>query len=184
MDLIREDSTHVEAYNEGLVVFLYDDAQTDMIREASPSILEGFGEQDVADPTLARLAAEGALVVFELEQDDELSIELAVGEPLTADELAGGRWCRTQRARLNLPSGVLCIEGYNNLQFDPDPMDEEPGARITVPPGYYAMSLYRSDIFAYEESETDAPYAWQVITLTPEQGPSVELEGPMLRFPV
>jgi hypothetical protein len=32
MDLIREDSTHVEAYNEGLVVFLYDDAQTDMIR--------------------------------------------------------------------------------------------------------------------------------------------------------
>ena len=183
MKMIRADSVHVEAYNEGLVVFLYDEAHTGRIRETAPDILEGFNYDIAADPKLAQLAADGVLVVFELEQDGELSIELAVGDPLTQEELGGGKWRTPQRARLHLPSGTLRIEGYNNLQFDPDPMDEEPAPRISVTPGDYVLTLHRSDVFAYEETETEPPFAWQVVTLTADSDFSDVTQGGMLLFP-
>jgi hypothetical protein len=63
MWMIREDSTAVEIHNEGLVVFLYDEANSKAIREARPMILEGFGSE--ADDALAELTGKGFLVVYE-----------------------------------------------------------------------------------------------------------------------
>ena len=142
MRTLRADSTPVEFYNEGLVVFLYDEESADAIREASPTLLEGFGEADARDPALARVARDGLLVAFELEQDDEVAIELAIGSPLTEDE-AGDAWLPAGRAFLALPSGSLRVEGYNNLRLSPDYDPEEPGRAVDVPPGRYAVSLYR-----------------------------------------
>ena len=118
MRLVRNNSTPIQSYNEGLVVFLYDDANTDLIEKASPSILEGFGEDDATDPKLSDLATAGVLVVFELQGDGDLSIELAVGEPLTEVEIAEGGWSLPmQRARLKLPSGKLRIECYKTYSL-------------------------------------------------------------------
>ena len=182
MRLVRNNSTPIQSYNEGLVVFLYDDANTDLIEKASPSILEGFGEDDATDPKLSDLATAGVLVVFELQGDGDLSIELAVGEPLTEVEIAEGGWSLPmQRTRLKLPSGKLRIECYNNLQFDPYTEEGEVGEKVSIVPGDYALSLYRRDLLSDEDSGTD--YAWQVVALTPQKGSNAEVTSPMLRFP-
>ena len=184
MRLVRKNSSPIQSYNEGLVVFLYDDGNTDLIQEANPSILEGFGEEDATDPILTELAANGVLVVFELQGDGDLSIELAVGEPLTDVEIAEGGWSLpTQRARLKLPSGKLRIECYNNLQFDPYTAEGEIGEKISIVPGDYTISLYRRDLLGDETEDSGTDYAWQVIVLTPHNGSSVEVTSPMLRFP-
>jgi len=181
MQLIRDSSQRIEAYNEGLVVFLYDDASSANIDKANPTILEGFGEDDAKDKCLAELAKSGTLVVFELEQDDELAIELAVGDPMSHEELAGGHWLAPQQARLHLPSGELRIENYNNLQFDEYAEDEEPAPRVSLPAGDYKLTLYRRDIYRYETEDAEPPQALHVITLTPDAGPTVNVSCAMLR---
>jgi hypothetical protein len=159
----------VEQYNEGLLVHVYDQAHGDAIRKANPSVLEGAMEVDDA---LTALAAEGKLVVFELKQDDELRIEVAVGQPLSERELAKARWHKVQKARLNLPSGRLHVEGANCFQLcefhDPD----EPFEVLDVPPGDYVLWLYRLDWQALENSGLVSPgAAWDgpmhVLALTP-----------------
>lgn len=181
MKLVRESSASVESYNEGLVVFLYDDSATGRIEEANPSILEGFGEDDALDPRLHDLAKRGELVVFELQGDGELSIELTVGQPLEPSEVDRGEWhLPVSHARLRVPSGRLRIEGYNNLQFDPYTEEGEEGVIVDVPPGDYGLSLYRRDMFADEE---ESEYANEVVVLTPGIGAEVEVASPVLRFP-
>lgn len=169
------------------MVFLYDEAHTDRIQQVGPSILEGFGEDDATDPRLAELAAAGVLVVFELQGDDSLSIELSVGEPLTAAETAEGGWSLpVQRARLFLPSGALRIECYNNLQFDPYTEEGEAGEIVSIEPGDYAVSLYHRDLWDDEDDDdvdSDNSFAREVIVLTPHEGAHVEVASPMLRFP-
>ena len=182
MKLIRDHSVSVESYNEGLVVFLYDESVTDRIQETGPSILEGFGEDDASDPSLLGLAEAGDLVVFELQGDGELSIEVAVGQPLAPTEVDQGRWhLPVLRARLRLPSGRLRIECYNNLQFDPYTEEGEEGVIAEVPPGDYGLSLYHRDMFAEDEEEPE--YAREVVVLTPGVGSGMEIASPMLRFP-
>ena len=185
MKRIRHTSTPIESYNEGLVVFLYDDAHTDRIQQVGPSILEGFGEDDATDPKLAELATAGVLVVFELQGDGSLSIELSVGEPLTAVEMAEGGWSLpVQGARLFLPSGSLRIECYNNLQFDPYTEDGEDGEIVSIEPGDYAVSLYRRDLWDDDDDvDSDNSFAQEVIVLTPHEGSHVEVASPMIRFP-
>ncbi len=186
MRLVRDNSKGVTFYNEGLVVFLYDEGYTDRIQQTNPTILEGFGEDDAADPKLAELAAAGVLVVFELQGDGDVAMELAMGDPLTKDEIAEGGWSLpVQQARLHLPSGTLRIECYNNLQFDPYTEEGEAGAVVPVPPGDYAVSLYHRSVWADEEEadDPDQGYAWQVIVLTPSKGSQVDVASPMLRFP-
>jgi hypothetical protein len=181
VQLLRESSQHVTAYNEGLAVFLYDEGHSDRIRQVGPSILEGFGADDAEDPRLMGLATEGTLVVFELEGDGELSIEIAVGDRLTSEELATGRWLEPQEARLQLPTGILHVASYNTLPFDPSATDDT--SRMTVAPGDYLLTLYRSDVFSYEESGVAREHAWQVITLTPDHGRTATVASAMLLFP-
>jgi hypothetical protein len=189
MKKIRKNSTAVNVYNDGLVVFLYDEANGKDIQTADPTLLEGFSDEDAADPKLADLATQGLLVAYELQQDDELSIEVAIGGPLTNQELKEGRWHTVQRAPIRLSSGKLCIEGYGNLRISPDyDPDEEPGAVVDVPPGDYVLSLYHTNWEALEEDGLwDDSKDWegpnQVITLTPaaEAEPVADV-APMLRF--
>jgi hypothetical protein len=185
MRLVRKNSTPIKSYNEGLVVFLYDDANTDRIQKANPTILEGFGEEDANDPKLLDLAAEGVLVVFELQGDGDLSIELSVGEPLTKVEIAAGGWTLpVQHARLKLPTGELRIECYNNLQFDPYTEEGEVGDKVSIVPGDYALSLYHRDLLGDEDKDLYTDDAWEVVVLTPHEGSSIEVASPMLRFPI
>ena len=53
MKTLRADSIPVEFYNEGLVVFLYDERNADAIRDVGPPLLEGFNEEIARDPALA-----------------------------------------------------------------------------------------------------------------------------------
>jgi len=189
MKKIRENSTAVNVYNDGLVVFLYDEANGKTIQKANPTLLEGFSDEDAADPKLADLASKGLLIAYELEQDDELSIEVSVGGPLTDKELEKDRWHAVQRAPIHLPSGKLHLEGYGNFLLSPDyDPDEEPGAVVDVPPGDYVLSLYRCNWEALEEDGLwDDEKEWegpgQVITLTPAADVEpVADPAPMLRF--
>jgi len=187
MKTIREESTAVEIYNEGLVVFLYDEANSTTIIETNPALLESFGGE--TDEALAELVKNGLLVAYELEQDDELAIEISIGPPLGPEELGQGRWHTPQRAPISIPSGKLCVEGYNNLRLSPDyDPSEDPGAVLDIPAGEYVLSLYRIDWEALAEAgfggdieEWGGP--WQVIVFT--EASEAETAGspaPMLRF--
>lgn len=189
MKKIRKDSTAVNVYNDGLVVFLYDKVNGKTIQKADPSLLEAFSDEDAADPKLVDLANKGLLVAYELEQDDELSIEVSVGKPLAEQELKSGRWHPVQRAPIHLPSGKLHIEGYGNFRLSPDyDPDEEPGAVLKVPPGDYVLSLYHTNWEALEEDGLwDDSKDWQgpqqMITLTPStEAQLVANPEPMLHF--
>ena len=46
MKKIRKDSTAVNVYNDGLVVFLYDEANDKAIQKADPTLLEAFSDED------------------------------------------------------------------------------------------------------------------------------------------
>jgi len=189
MKKIRKESKAINAYNDGLVVFLYDEANGKEIQKADPSLLEAFSDEDAADPKLAVLAKKGLLVAYELEQDDELSIEVSVGKPLTDQEMESGRWHSVQRAPIHLPSGKLHIEGYGNFRLSPDyDPDEEPGAVVKVPSGDYLLSLYHTNWEALEEDGLwDDSKDWrgpvQVVTLTPAaDAEPVANPAPMLHF--
>ena len=189
MKKIRKDSKAVNVYNDGLVVFLYDQANGKAIQKANPSLLEAFSDEDAADPKLAELANKGLLVAYELEQDDELSIEVSVGDPLSDEELNNGRWHTVQRAPIHLPSGKLHIEGYGNFRLSPDyDPEEEPGAVVKVPSGDYVLSLYHLNWDALEkdglwDDSKDWQGAGQVITLTPAaDAEPVASPAPMLLF--
>ncbi len=168
----------ISFYNDGLVVFLYDDANLDRIRRANPSLLESFSDQDCHDPVFAELARTGSLVAYELSQDDTVAVEVCIRQPLEENELSHGPWKQAQQARLNLPSGALCIEGYNTLRCLPDykpGQDQDSGAVIRVPNGNYLLSLYRVD---WDRLETQGTaHNWkgpnQRIILTPVRNTDV-----------
>jgi hypothetical protein len=107
----RSGPTLVEFSNEGLVVFLYDEASAEAIRAASPTLLEGFGDDDASDPALARLATDGLLVAFELAQDDPVRIELRVGRQLTEAERADRWLAGHMRSRTASSSGSPAFPG-------------------------------------------------------------------------
>jgi hypothetical protein len=169
---LRPDSSLIDFYNDGLIVFLYDDANLEQLTAAGTDVFDD-GMPDEPDEAFASLAHEGTVVAIELEQDDAPAIEVSVGPPLDATELARGRWWPPQRAAISLPSGTLMIEGYNNLRaasyVDPD---DEPGGRVDLLPGEYLLTLYRIDWQALEQAGLGDDLEswggpWHVITLTP-----------------
>lgn len=181
METIRPDSITAEFYNDGPVIFFYDDQNQEAIRAISPSILDGYGNSDI-NSELFEVAEKGLLVVYCLYQDDEMAIELVVGEPLSNEEKqAFGSSKPEQRAYLNLPSGKLAIESYNNLrlsiEFDPH---EEPGALLDVPAGEYILSIYSLDVIA-EDDELDESRRNYLFVLTPlSQASSLEERKPLI----
>ena len=121
----------VEVFNSSGVALLFDEANLEAIREANPFILEGFrGEEDVADPLLRELTARGLLLVYELYQDDEIRVDVVVGDAELPDGCQGEK-----RGRLELPTGRLHVASHDSLGGgDPDGV-------VEVPPGSYVASV-------------------------------------------
>lgn len=181
---IRADSFPVEIYNSGLLVFLYDESHSETIRSAYPSVLDYYDEGSVYDDALIKLTQDGILVVYELAQDDELMVEVSLGPPLSAAEKGTLPWTRDQHARIGIPSGKLCIEGYDALRLgEEEPTDE--GAVLKVPPAEYQLTLHRLDILSMPEEtaeEWEGPF--EVIALSGLTDDSAAVDSPpILLYP-
>jgi len=139
---LRDGSYPVYVYNSGPTMFLYDDANSETIRRAAPSLASGFycdPEKDI-DAPLRALGENRLLVVFELYQDDEFVGEVSLGPPLTRQERGGVDWSEPARSILSLPSGALCIESLDCLRIG-DETPDEAGGRLNIAPGDYVVSL-------------------------------------------
>lgn len=167
--MVRKGASRLDLKNEGLVVFLYDEANRGQIADRGVSLIGGFsgGASELEDETLAALAAKGLLVAYELFQDDDITVEVAVGRPLTQKEAKSARWLPVQSAQLSLPSGRLCVETYNSLRLGSEP-PEAAGGVVEVKAGNYLLTLHRLDRDAVEEAGIDdADLPDQFIVLTP-----------------
>ncbi len=150
---IRQGATPVHIYNEGIVVFLYDEANGERIRDADPKIIWGADPAAFQEPATRELLAAGDLLFYGLQGDGGVDVEVVVGASLTKEELSTGKWFPPQTGYLSLPSGRLCIHSYNTLPMgdnEEDPSDK--GAVVEVPAGTYRVTLYRKDWDAMEES--------------------------------
>ena len=180
---LRADSTVAYVYNSGALMFLYDDASGEAIREASPSLTQGYyGDPDKdVDAALVALGEQGHLVVFEIYQDDEFVGEVSVGPPIGAGEAGGLPFSEPVRALLSLPSGALAIESFDSLRVGgEEPTD--PGAIVTVPPGTYVVSL--QCLSPEYEQDRDDLVAEYVITLEPlGAGDAAPANRPLLAYP-
>ncbi len=152
---IRKGAIPVHIYNEGLVVFLYDEANQERIRDADPEIIWGADPEAFEEPATQELLVSGNLLFYGLHGDGGVDLEVVVGAPLVEKELSGGTWYPPETGYLSLPSGRLCVHSYNTLPMgdnDDDPPDE--GAVVEVPPGTYRVTLYRKDWDQMEEAGT------------------------------
>ncbi len=150
---VRPGAIPVHIYNEGLVAFLYDEANEERIRDADPEIIWGAGADALEDPTTQGLLAAGELLVYGLHGDGGVDLEVVVGAPLLEKELSSGQWYPPETGFLSLPSGRLCLHSFNTLPMgdnDDDPPDE--GAVVEVPAGAYRVTLYRKNWDEMESS--------------------------------
>jgi hypothetical protein len=148
-------------------VWLYDDSNREMIRNADKSD-PGFGGMS---PRFEELTRHGIVVGYSLCQDDDLHFAVYVGPPLTEDEMSAARWLEPQRAFLQLPSGRLCVESNDASRIGPEE-PAEAGGVAELPAGDYGVTLYRIDHEALDRERL----AWQgpqeVIVLTPGGSPN------------
>lgn len=170
----RKGAHRVEVYNDGRAVFLYDESHAARIEETR-ALREPLSSQNAdSNDALRRLAEQGVLVVYELPEDNALALEVVVGPPLGAAEMAKLPWLKPQEAVLRLPSGTLRIDSYNTLparlyasDAEPEAEDDEP-ARVQVAPGEYLLTLHRVDTAAAQRKGNlvlDRPD--EIVTLTP-----------------
>jgi hypothetical protein len=116
-------------------------------------------------PAFEQSASKGLIVGYSLQQDDDIDVEIHVGEPFTGQELAAGRWLEPQHSFLRLPSGALCIESNDANRIGPEPGSEE-GRTVRVPPGDYRLTLLRVDHEALDREELKWKGPEEVILLT------------------
>lgn len=142
---IRPGSKPLHVYNEGLMVYLLDQKNLKKLMASDADFESGFDQdEDEADPDLLELTKAGLFLSYELEQDDEVTVEVVAGPPLTEAELAVGRWFAPQQGFLKLPSGKLRVHTPNTLPLDDDEPEDKPG-RFDTEPGDYVVTLYRLD---------------------------------------
>lgn len=152
---MRPGSQVVRVYNDGLTGLLYDQGEEEAIRDAGPQVLFGAGADLFDDEATMTLLREGRLLVYGMHEDNEIAMEVIVGEPLTEAELARGEWLQDGPCHIDLPSGRLAIHSYNSLPIgDFEPGQQDPGGLATVEPGRYHARLYRKEA----SSVTDADY--------------------------
>lgn len=164
---VRNGGTRLAIPNSGLEVWLYDDANLETIRgpEGSES---GFGGMPARFDELTR---DGLIVGYSLYQDDEVNVEVHVGEPFTEKELSVARWLEPQRAFLRLPSGRLSVESNDASRIGPEDPTEK-GAVVELPPGDYGLTLYRVDHEALDRERMTWTGPQELIVLTPDGNPS------------
>ena len=171
---IRKGSQNVRIYNDGLVVYLYDEAQLERLRAMGGSaVVTGSDVRDEADELRNELVAKRMIVCYELFSDDSVHCEVIVGKALTPKERRGRSWIKVQKALLALPSGELRIESPNSCRFDDESPGDE-GQTISVPAGEYLVSLFRVDPNAddedgedWDDDEDSDESLGEVIVLTP-----------------
>lgn len=169
----RKGARAVDVYSEGRAVFLYDESESRRIQESRALFVPLTVEGASSNEALRALAAEGALMVYELPGDGGVRLEVLVGPPLTPKETAKLRWLRPQHARLTLPSGRLHVDSWDTLpaalySAPPHEESEERGALVEVPPGDYLATLHRVDDDATSRKlnvTLDGPT--EIVTLTP-----------------
>lgn len=134
LTVVRQGSQRVEVYNEGLFIFLYDEARLQELKavEAAEVVSGGDNVED-GEKRRRALGKAGALVAYQLHQDDPEVVEVAVGPPLSAAERKKLPFVEPQQALLSLPSGTLRIESWNSLAISDD-CGGEKGGRLQVPP--------------------------------------------------
>jgi len=168
---IRQGAIPVHIYNEGLVVFLYDEAHEERIRDADPEIIWGASPEAFEDPVTQELLASGELLIYGLHGDGGVDLEVVVGAPLAEEELSCGEWYPPETGYLSLPSGRLCVHSFNTLPMgdnDDDPPDE--GAIAEVPAGTYRVTLYRKN---WDEMENAGR-----VTFDQAQEAGIDVYGP------
>src|SRR5687767_8788959 len=101
--VIRADATVARVYNEGLCVYLFDEAAGPTLEKMISSgdfkgtALSSNLYDNLQDKELAReVARQGLAVVYGLRQDDEIHAEVGVGAALTKAELQAGHWLKSQ----------------------------------------------------------------------------------------
>ena len=201
---IRRGARRFEIRNSGPLIFLYDEASAAAIRAANPAVLSGYARKESPkDTALRQLAAQGLLVAYELMQDSDRVVEVAVGPPLSAREKQRTAWLPAQRALLSLPSGELCVEPYDYCRLTPDwdswvgdhrerygTEMEYHGAVLRVPPGRYLLTLHRVnwDVLdgrgeAGKAAKDGVP--GEVVTLTPRASRRpLRMAVPLLPYPI
>lgn len=150
---IRQGAIPIHIYSEGPVVFLYDEAHEEQIRDTDPEIIWGSSPEAFEDPATRELLASGEMLIYGPDGDGGVDLEVVVGAPLLEKELSSGKWYAPETGYLSLPSGRLCVHSYNTLPMgdnDDDPPDE--GAVVEVPAGIYRVTMYRKDWDAMEDA--------------------------------
>lgn len=159
---VRDGGTRLSVPNSGLEVWLYDDANREMIRQAAPPDF-GFGGMP---PNFCELTKQGLIVGYSLMQDDYLDIAVYVGAPLTEQEMSMSRWLEPQKAFLRLPSGKLCVESNDASRIGPEEPTEK-GGLVQLAEGDYLVTLYRIDHEALDRERLTWKGPQEVIVLTP-----------------
>ncbi len=150
----RDGASRCEIYNEALEFYLYDEAHAPAIATLAALApgLSGDARRDLR----REAAGKGWLCSVELSQDDPVDIEVALGGPLSGEELTRrkGCWMDPQEAWLDLPSGVLRIDTPNTLPEAQggEPTDPKAFGRFQLPPGPYRAVLQRFDHGGFEGS--------------------------------
>jgi hypothetical protein len=176
---VRKGARRIEVYNEGLFIFLYDEARLEELKAAEAAeVVSGGDNVEDGEKRRRALGKAGALVAYQLYQDDPEVVEVAVGPPLSAAERKKLPFVEPQQALLSLPSGKLRIESWNSLAISDDGGGEK-GGRLQVPPGDYVLTLHRVDFW----SDADHPIS-AFITLTPVRDLApLKKPSPMLPLP-
>ncbi|CAN5155227.1 hypothetical protein BH10PLA2_BH10PLA2_14310 [soil metagenome] len=175
-----------EVYNEGLCVYLHDAGNTEKLAK----LIKKHGEEGNVFYDNLEVAAfakavkrQNLALAYELFQDDEIFVEVHVGEPLTEAELAVARWLSPQRAMLDLPTGKLRIDTPNTMPLDPEDHEDE-AAIVDVPPGEYVLTLYRVDWKACEVDEVKYEGPQEILVLTrAEDAEPVPKTAVILEYP-
>jgi len=170
----REGVCKIDTYNDGLTVFLYDAAQRVELDDINiGEVVEAHLGVDELELQYRQISDAGRLVAYQLDQDDEISAELAVGVPLSDAERATLGVGPPQHTFLDVPSGELCVESYNSLKLGAFP-GEETGVKVQVPPGEYTLSLYQKDFSGWSDSKLEryrGPLQLLILTQTDELSP-------------
>jgi hypothetical protein len=159
---VRTGGTAVYVENSGNEVWLYDEANRETISTPRGKKDKGAGGMP---PDFDAKTKEGLIVGYSLMQDDPISAEVHVGEPLTENELSAARWLEPQTAFLKLPSGALCIEGNDASRIGPEEPGEQ-GVVVKVPKRDYKVTLYRVDHEALDREGIEWTGAQELIVLT------------------
>jgi len=174
---LREGVCRATAYNDGLTVFLYDASQRSALAHVDiAEVIEQHYGVDELEQQYREISVDAQLVAYELEQDDEINIDVAVGAPLNDEERSTLGVGEAQQTLLKAPTGQLRVESYNSLNLGKSP-GEEVGARVDVPAADYTLSLYRKDFSGWSDSKLEryrGPLQIVILTPTDELSPPDE----------